>query len=60
MPSCHEMRKGDIYTCEECGLELQVTKECKDAGTPVDECGCHEFDESGCTFSCCGKEMTKK
>lgn len=60
MPSCHEMRKGEIYMCEECGLELQVVNECKDVGTPVDECGCHADETSACTFSCCGRDIVKK
>jgi len=59
MPNCHEMREGDVYTCEECGLELQVIKECKEAGTPAEECACHP-DADPCTFSCCDKNMVKK
>lgn len=53
------MRKGDIYVCEDCGLELQVVNECKDAGTPAEECGCHPKADP-CTFSCCGKDLVKK
>jgi len=60
LPTCHEMKKGEIYVCEECGLAFQVIKECKDVGVPVAECGCHESAENACTFSCCGKEMVKK
>ncbi len=59
MASCHDMRKGEVYVCEDCGLELQVVKECRDAGTPADECGCHTT-AGPCTFSCCGKELVKK
>jgi predicted nucleic acid-binding Zn ribbon protein len=59
MPSCHDMRKGDVYVCEECGLELEVIKECKDAGTPAEDCGCHPSADP-CTFSCCGMEMVKQ
>ncbi len=59
MLSCHNMKKGEIYVCEECGLELQVVKECKDAGTPAEECGCHPKADP-CTFSCCGKDLVKK
>jgi predicted SprT family Zn-dependent metalloprotease len=33
MTNCHEMKKGEVYVCSECGLELQVVKECKDSGT---------------------------
>jgi hypothetical protein len=35
MPSCHDMRKGEIYVCPDCGIELQVVNECKDVGTPA-------------------------
>ena len=59
MLSCHDMKKGDVYVCEECGLELQVTAECKEADTPADECDCYT-DASACTFSCCGKDLLKK
>ena len=59
MPNCHEMRKGEIYVCEKCGLELQVIQECKDAGTPADDCECHG-DADPCAFSCCGDQLIKK
>ena len=59
MASCHEMKKGEIYVCEDCGLELQVLKECEDAGTPAEDCECHIADEA-CGFSCCGKPLVKK
>jgi len=38
MANCHEMKRGEIWACEECGLELQVVKECKDVGKPAEEC----------------------
>jgi hypothetical protein len=56
MPSCHEMKKGEIYVCEDCGLEIQVVKECKDCGQEEAACGCDE----DCNFACCGEEMKKK
>jgi hypothetical protein len=59
MPNCHEMKKGEVYVCEDCGLELQVVKECKDAGTPAEECGCHTTADP-CTMFCCGTELVKK
>lgn len=55
MANCHEMKVGDIYTCEKCGIELQVLKECKEAGMPADDCEC-----APCTFSCCGEDLKKK
>jgi len=59
MPSCHEMRKGEIYVCEDCGLELQVIKECEDSGTPVEDCGCEPCSNVA-EFSCCGKPLVEK
>jgi hypothetical protein len=53
------MKKGEVYICEDCGLELQVLKECKDAGTPAEECACHATADP-CTMSCCGKDLVKK
>jgi len=58
MPTCHEMKKGDIFVCEGCGLKLQVIEECKEVGLPSEECCCHP-DAEDCTFSCCGKAMVK-
>ncbi len=61
MITCHEMKKGDIYVCPECGLELEVVKECKDYGTPSADCACHEEGKADpCTFSCCGETLVKK
>ncbi len=45
--------------CHECGLELQVVKECRSAGEPVEQCSCH-YEYDPCTFFCCGKELTLK
>ena len=59
MPSCHEMREGEVYVCKDCGLELKVVKECRDATEGSLRCSCEES-ESPCTFSCCGEEMVKK
>ncbi len=35
---------GDVYRCEECSLELKVTKPC---------------DEEDCDLICCSKQMKK-
>jgi hypothetical protein len=59
MPGCHEMKLGQVWRCDGCGLELQVVRECKDAGTPDEQCTCH-YEHEPCTFSCCGKELTLK
>lgn len=52
MANCAEMKPGDRFVCENCGLELQVTKACS--------CGAGE--EGACTvpLKCCGKDMTKQ
>jgi hypothetical protein len=54
MIDCSEMKKGQIYGCEDCGLELQVIQECKDCG-PEGSCAVSE-----CTFKCCGQELKLK
>lgn len=56
MPSCHDMKLGEVYVCGECGLELQVVKECKDCGESAESCACSEH----CDFSCCGEPMKLK
>jgi hypothetical protein len=54
MPSCEEMKKGQIFMCKDCGLEIQVVKECKACGTGSSDCGCP------CNFTCCEKELVMK
>ena len=39
-------KKGDQYRCEECGMRIQVTADCKSA-------------DDHAHFECCGQEMTK-
>jgi hypothetical protein len=56
MATCHDMQMGQVYTCEACGLELQVIKECDECGTSEEECGC----EAPCTFECCGETLKLK
>jgi hypothetical protein len=59
MTTCHDMKKGDIFVCTDCGLELEVIKECKEAGTPAEDCACH-VEGNPCTFSCCGQDLVKR
>ena len=55
MVNCHEMKKGTVYVCDGCGLELQVMSECKDAGKPAEDCSC-----APCMLRCCGKDLELK
>jgi hypothetical protein len=52
MADCADMKQGDVFLCESCGLELQVTK----------TCSCSAGEEGACSvpLQCCGKEMVKK
>ena len=51
MANCGDMKTGDSYKCDACGLELQVTKTCTCSS-----------EEGSCTvpLQCCGKDMEKK
>jgi hypothetical protein len=55
MAFCHEMKMGQVYVCEECGLEIQVVKECEECGEDDTECSLEE-----CRFMCCGEDMKLK
>jgi hypothetical protein len=52
MANCGEMKKGDVYVCKNCGLELQVVK----------KCACGSGGTQSCTvpLQCCGANMEKK
>ncbi len=52
MANCGDMKKGDIYLCKSCGLELQVKKTCS--------CGSEGKDACSVPLQCCGKDMTKR
>lgn len=53
MANCAEMKTGDLFVCDVCGLELQVVKTCTCSSAG---------DEASCTvpLQCCGKDMEKK
>lgn len=55
MIHCTDMKKGDVYYCDECGLEIQVMKECEGCGTSEDTC-----DHVECRFVCCDKFLKRK
>lgn len=52
MASCVGMKKGDIFICKTCGLELEVIK----------ACNCMVGQKFACSvpLQCCGKDMIKK
>ena len=52
MANCCEMKKGDLFVCKTCGLELQVAKPCTCKPDSADACSV--------PLSCCGKPMEKK
>ncbi len=52
------MKTGDIYVCKDCGLQLQVIKQCKDYGVPPEESSCCDTPEE-CELTCCGKPLEK-
>ncbi len=58
MSTCLEMKKGEIYACNVCGIELQVVKDCDGQGKS--SCGMHGEEKDECTFTCCGEELKKK
>lgn len=54
MSGCHDMKKGQVYSCVNCGLELEVLLECT-------ECGDHDTCcNDPCSFECCGMPLTLK
>jgi len=55
MPACRDMKKGDVFACKNCGLELQIVKECVDCGKPSSTC-----EYGPCTFVCCNEELQLK
>lgn len=59
MLSCHDLKLNEVYACPECGLELTVTRECKDARrhTAAGDCCTQQQD---CNFVCCGQQIQKK
>lgn len=52
MANCCDMKEGDLFLCDTCGLELAVKK----------ACACSSGSEDACSvpLMCCGKEMVIK
>ena len=56
---CNDMKVGEVYACGNCGIELEVIKNCNHEGH--DQCCDSCADESAdCNFTCCGADMVKK
>ncbi len=53
MPRCDEMREGEVYYCEHCGLEIEVIEECSHEEGEEAEEACRIED-----FVCCGEPMS--
>jgi hypothetical protein len=49
------MKVGEVYVCEECGLELQVVKACEEHHKGEAECACAVEG-----FACCGGPLKLK
>jgi len=61
MPTCREMKKGDTYFCDDCGLEIQVTNQSSYAAAAGSTaCGSYTTDAPSVNLKCCGADMTKK
>jgi len=41
-------KKGEVFRCTKCGMELQITQDCQCKG------------DAHVHFECCGQEMAKK
>ncbi len=55
MAVCNEMKAGEVYRCENCGLELKVLQPCEsgeeyDGGSGT--CSCTQ------PVTCCGQPLT--
>jgi hypothetical protein len=50
------MRKGDVYMCRECGIQIKVLEECDKSKISSYECS----SSGGCSFTCCGEDLVKK
>ena len=54
MVGCHDLKKGDVIFCPDCGIELEVKTVCEECNEA--SCGC----EHDCEFSCCGTPLKLK
>jgi hypothetical protein len=61
MPTCHDLQLNQVYTCPDCGLEVTVTRECRDARQhdQHSDC-CNPGSDKECVLVCCGRPLQKK
>jgi hypothetical protein len=52
MANCAEMKKGDVFVCNSCGLQLEVVNPCT--------CGTESGEACSVPLKCCNQDMTKK
>ena len=43
MANCCDMKEGDLYVCNSCGLELEVKKACGCKPGSADACKCSSY-----------------
>ena len=51
MTDCPDMKEGDLFLCDACGLELRVEKSCNYSAGQEGTCGV--------PLQCCGMDMVK-
>lgn len=58
MVCCHDLKKGEVYVCDDCGIQLEVKKECSEHREHHEgEC----CDKAGqCILTCGDKELVIK
>ena len=61
MPGCKEMKKGEVYVCEGCGVEFEVVRVCCTEETREigEGCACH-VEANSCEVKCCDKLLKRK
>jgi hypothetical protein len=58
MVCCHDLKKGEIYLCEDCGIQLEVKQECREHHEHP-KGGCCEK-EGQCVLACGDKKLVIK
>ncbi len=58
MAGCQDMKKGEVYVCEGCGVELEVVRECRTEET--EESRARHVEADGCEVKCCDRPLKLK